>query len=216
MSPSCCDFTTAAASHFTVAKAAKQLEAYQQGKVGPMTRLLRDGLVSTGLVRGSLLDVGAGIGALTFELLQRGVTTAVAVDASYPYLAAAKNEAERRHLTDVITFVHADFAAAAGTLPEFDVVALDRVVCCYDDYRLVLREAVGRARSAVAISYPRSVWFVRIGNAFENRMRWLRSNAFRTFIHSAADIQRIILNSGFELKSRNETLAWSADVYTRR
>jgi hypothetical protein len=44
--------------------------------------MLRDGLVNARLSAGALLDIDAGVGALMFELLDRGVNSAVAVEAS--------------------------------------------------------------------------------------------------------------------------------------
>jgi hypothetical protein len=38
---------------------------------GPTARLLRDLLVGTGAVGGVVLDVGSGVGGLSFELLDR-------------------------------------------------------------------------------------------------------------------------------------------------
>jgi hypothetical protein len=79
---SCCgDFRNAADLQFTSDKAAKELRAYRKGHVGPTTRLLRDGVVDLGLSDGTLLDIGGGVGALTFELLERGMATAVVADA---------------------------------------------------------------------------------------------------------------------------------------
>jgi len=216
MACSDCDFTNAAGQHFSVKKAVQQIDGYRRGKLGPTTRLLRDGLEHAGVIKGALLDIGAGVGTLTFELLQRGITSAVAVDASDAYLAAAKEEAARRQLSESISFIKDDFATSAAGLPNFDVVTLDRVVCCYADYKTILREAAKRARVALAISYPRPVWFVRLGNGWDNAVRRLRSNPFRTFIHPVADIQRMILDSGFEMKTRSQTVAWSAEIYTRR
>lgn len=72
MACSCGDFTSAADRQFTEAKAAKELKAYRRGRIGPTTRRLRDGLAEAGLAHGTLLDIGGGVGALTFELLDRG------------------------------------------------------------------------------------------------------------------------------------------------
>src|SRR5258706_10577717 len=41
----------------------------------------------------SLLDIGAGVGVLDFELLANGVKTSTLVDASNAYLEAAEREA---------------------------------------------------------------------------------------------------------------------------
>lgn len=211
----CCDFTGAAGHQFTAKKAAKELQGYRRGRLAPTTRLLRDGLVNAGLNTGTLLDVGAGVGALTFELLERGIANAVALDASTAYLAAAKEEASRRGRSPAITFVHGDFVNVAAGLSPADVVTLDRVVCCYPDYASLLREAVRHAERAFAFSYPRDRWFVRWVLSVENAVRGLRANAFRTFVHPVADMQRLIADAGFRLVDQSSTAVWAADIYTR-
>jgi SAM-dependent methyltransferase len=75
---------------------------------------------------GRLLDIGSGVGALTFELLERGLTEAVGVDLSSAYVAAAAAEAARRGRTDSVRFVHGDFVGIAGQFLAADIVTLDR------------------------------------------------------------------------------------------
>jgi len=128
----CCgDFVTAADEHFTEQIAARDLEGYRANGHGVTTRLLRDGLAAAGPIDGSLLDIGAGVGALTFELLDAGVTRAVAIEASPAYVAAASAEARRRGRSEAIQFVQGDFLALAVQIPSATIVILDRVVCCY-------------------------------------------------------------------------------------
>jgi hypothetical protein len=112
--------------------------------------------------------------------------------------------------------VHGDFVTIAHQIPVADVVTLDRVVCCYTDYKSLLREAVSRARRGVALSYPRDRWFVRLGVGIENGVRRLRSSAFRAFVHPADDMHRLIRDAGFDLVTRSQTPAWAVDVYARR
>src|SRR5688572_30528714 len=132
----CCPgFACSVDAQFTPKKAAQELARYRKSGPGSTTTLLRDGLVKAGLTSGSLLDVGSGVGALTFELLDRGVRSAVGVDASAPYLSAAKEEAARRERSTVLSLVHGDFVQLAATLAPADVVTLDRVVCCYPDFQ---------------------------------------------------------------------------------
>jgi cyclopropane fatty-acyl-phospholipid synthase-like methyltransferase len=64
---------------------------------------------------GILLDVGCGIGALTFELLERGMNQAVAVNASAAYLAAASEEAARRGASAAIQDAGFELAARRRT-----------------------------------------------------------------------------------------------------
>jgi len=156
------------------------------------------------------------VGALTLGLLERGLSRAVAVDASSAYLGAAREEAERVGKADAIHFVHADFVSIASALPAASVVTLDRVVCCYPAGEPLLASALSRAERCFAFSYPRDVWYVRLAMMIENGQRWLTRSSFRTFVHSVSAMEDMIERAGFELASRAETWVWSVDVYVRR
>jgi magnesium-protoporphyrin O-methyltransferase len=213
----CCRtaYEDAADRQFTAQKVAQEVARYRAKGPGPTTRLLADGIARAGMSTGTVLDVGAGFGALTFTLLGRGVTEATAVDASAAYVEAARDEATRQGLANAIRIVHADFVAAAGDLPPAGIVTLDRVVCCYPSCERLLRAALGRARHCLALSYPRNVWYVEAGLMLENGVRWLTRNPFRTFVHPKATIERAMASAGFRLSNRRETWMWSADVYVR-
>ena len=215
MSSCCSAYGGVADRQFDAARVALELRQYRKKGAGPTTRLLRDGLVAAGAVNGSLLDIGAGIGALTFDLLDRGSRSAVAVDASSAYLTAAVEEATRRDRVGRIQFVKGDFVDLAPKLDHADVVTLDRVVCCYPFVERLLGPAAGHAERAIALSYPRDVWYVRAVLEFDNLRRRLTGNSFRTFVHSPALMERLILGAGFSLSSRRTTWTWTADVFVR-
>jgi SAM-dependent methyltransferase len=215
--PACCSlFENEADRQFNAKKVANELARFRTKGPGRTTLLLEHGISLAGLLEGHLLDVGAGFGALTFRLLDRGMKGATVVDASSAYLAAARKEADRRDRAQSVQFVHGDFVSVAAGLPTATVVALDRVVCCYPSCEALLESALGRAEEGVALSYPRDVWYVRLGIMLENAQRWLARNPFRTFVHPSETIDRTIRRNGFELFSRYETWMWSADVYVRR
>ena len=215
MSTCCSAFECAADHQFNEKKATGELKRYRTKGPGPTTRLLQQGLEQAGTLSGALLDIGSGIGSLTFGLLERGVTYAVAVDASSAYNAVARQEAARLGRADAVRFVHADFVSVAFELPAATLVTLDRVVCCYPAYEALLNAAVGHAEQSLALSYPRDIWYVRFGVMLENAQRRLTKNPFRTFVHPAARMERLIRSAGFELSTRQETWMWSVDVYTR-
>ena len=134
MAACCSAFECAADQQFNEKKATEELKRYRTKGPGPTTRLLQQGLEHAGTLNGTLLDIGSGIGSLTFGLLERGITHAVAVDASSAYNAVARQEAARLGRADAVRFVHADFVSVAPELPAATVVTLDRVVCCYPSY----------------------------------------------------------------------------------
>ena len=138
MSACCSAFECAADQQFNEKKATEELKRYRTKGPRPTTRLLQEGLAHAGNLSGTLLDIGSGIGSLTFGLLERGITRAVAVDASSAYNVVARQEAERLGRADVVRFVHADFVSVAPELPAATFVTLDRVVCCYPSYEALL------------------------------------------------------------------------------
>ena len=216
MSACCSPFECAADQQFNEKKATEELTRYRNKGPGPTTRLLQQGLEQAGILSGTLLDIGSGIGSLTFGLLERGVTNAIAVDASSAYNGVARQEAARLGRADAVRFVHADFVSVASELPAAAVVTLDRVVCCYPSYETLLNAAVRHAERFLAMSYPRDVWYVRLGVKVENAQRRLTRNPFRTFVHPSAQMEHLIRSAGFELSTRQETWMWSVDVFTRR
>jgi magnesium-protoporphyrin O-methyltransferase len=212
----CCSSVGAAAERqFSEKRATKDLAKYRAKGPGPTARLLLAGIAKAGPPQGRLLDVGSGVGALTFELLERGLTEAVGVDLSSAYVAAASGEAARRGRTDAVRFVHGDFVLIASQVLAADLVTLDRVVCCYPEYERLLDESARHASRCVALSYPRDVWYVRIWVGLQNLGRQLCRNPFRTFVHSASAVEHVIRREGFELVSRSCTRTWCADVYRR-
>jgi SAM-dependent methyltransferase len=212
----CCGcFEETVDQQFTSKKAGQELERYRRKGAGPTTRLLIDGLVQAGVVAGSLLDVGAGIGALTFELLDRGIRQATIVEASAAYAAAASKEAARRGRTDQLELKRGDFVEVAMTLPTASIVTLDRVVCCYPLYEPLLSEAVSHAEHGFAFSCPRDRWYIRAGMRLENALR-RRRNSFQTFVHPETKMRELITGAGFDLVSQRQTFVWSVAVFVRR
>ena len=214
--PACCTpFESFADRQFNRDKAAAELKRYRETGPGPTTRLLEEGIARAGEFAGTLLDIGSGVGSLTFCLLDRGLVHATAVDASSAYIEAARQEAERRGRGRAVRLIYGDFVSVASAIPSATIVTLDRVVCCYPSYEPLLSAAIRHAERCLALSYPRDAWYVRAGMLLENGQRRLTRNPFRTFVHPPAKMEQAIRGAGFTLSSRRETWMWSIDVYTR-
>jgi magnesium-protoporphyrin O-methyltransferase len=163
----------------------------------------------------SVLDVGAGVGALTCELLAGTSATATIVEASSAYLDAARRAVERLGIADRVRFLHGDFVELAGAVAPVDVVTMDRVVCCYPAFAPLLEAAAARAARGVALSYPRNRWFVRAVMAVQNRFREWRHSPFRTFAHPPAAIHALLAERGFRLRRARPMLVWTVEVWER-
>jgi SAM-dependent methyltransferase len=213
MNGCCSSIGNAAERQFSEKRATEDLAQYRTKGPGSTARLLLAGIAKAGQPQGRLIDVGSGVGALTFELVERGLTEAIGVDLSSAYVAAASEEAARRGRADAVRFVHGDFVGIADQLLAADIVTLDRVVCCYPEYKRLLDESTRLAARCFALSYPRDVWYVRTWVGVQNVARRLCRNPFRTFVHSASAMEDVIRRAGFEVVSRNCTRTWCADVY---
>jgi magnesium-protoporphyrin O-methyltransferase len=211
----CCAHCRAIEGKFGRKAAQSDRNRYRRrGPEGTAGRIL--GLLGAAGTGGdSLLDVGGGIGIIVHELLARGVGSAVLVDASPAYLEAAEEVAQERGIAGRLRLLHGDFVEVARQVDPADVVTLDRVVCCYPDYRRLLAAAADRCRAALAFSYPSDRWYVRLVTALQNLGRRLARDPFRTFVHPEKDMQRVLAESGLRLRDVTGGLVWRVAVYTR-
>ncbi len=162
-----------------------------------------------------LLDVGAGVGAVIFALLQAGVSVATDVDASAAYLTTARDEAERQGLAERIVFHHGDFVALAPTLPAADTVTLDRVICCYDDMPPLVSLSAARAQKFYGVVYLRNVWWLRLFIRAENMFMQVKRTPMRFFVYPTAAVDATIRAQGLEEHFYQTIGPWQVAVYAR-
>src|SRR2546427_12354268 len=111
----CC--ASACESQFDRKRAARELKNYRaHGPAHPTTRAMIHLLRRAGVEGSTLLDIGGGIGAIQYDLLEAGVREVTAVDASTAYQNAARAEAERRGVTPRVQFRLGDIATLAPDL----------------------------------------------------------------------------------------------------
>ena len=170
---------------------------------------------SLGLKNADLLDIGGGIGVIHHELLEDVAREATHVDASSAYLKEAKEEAARRRHSERVNFIHADFTDVASELSRADIVTLDRVVCCYPDFRRLLKAAAEHSQQALAFTYPRETWYLRIGFKILNFFQRLRKDPFRVFLHPVAEMDSLLKREGFEMVSLRRLFVWEMALYQR-
>jgi 2-polyprenyl-3-methyl-5-hydroxy-6-metoxy-1,4-benzoquinol methylase len=163
----------------------------------------------------SLLDIGGGIGVLSLELLAAGVSAATHVEAAPAYSDVAAQEAGSRGVSDRLRLMQGDAVDVDARLPDAELVALDRVVCCYPDWAALLNVAAKHCRRHLALSYPRDRWYVRLIVHFDNVRRRLARNAFRTFVHPTSEMERFLTNAGFTRVDGRDGFVWAVAIYAR-
>ncbi|HEX7473049.1 MAG TPA: methyltransferase domain-containing protein [Candidatus Limnocylindrales bacterium] len=200
---------------FDARHAADKLRDYRQKGPVAMTRQLIDALAEGGVDGRTVLDIGAGVGAVHLELLRDGAERAVDVDFSGPYIAAAKEEAVRQGRADRVRYVAGDFVAVADEIETADIVALDRVICCYPDMVALVGRSVSRARYRYGLVYPRDTLLGRIGIGFFNLSQRLSRSSFRAYVHPTAEVDALVAAQGLVARFRRSNLFWQVAVYER-
>jgi Methyltransferase domain len=200
---------------FDARHAAEKLRAYRRkGPVG-LTRALIDALAAGGIDGYTVLDIGGGVGAVHHELLRSGAATAVDVDASRAYLSAAREESERQGHADRARYLIGDFVVLADEVDSADLVALDRVICCYADMAALVGRSATLARRRYGLVYPRDSLLGRVGVLFLNAQLRLSRSSFRVFAHRTVDVDAILAAHGLVKRLDRKTLIWQLALYER-
>jgi len=202
-------------NEFNERQARRELATYRRRGPDQTTSWLIDGLVARGVTGLTVLDIGAGVGAVHLQLLKDGAASATDVDGSPAYVVAAREESALQGLGDRVSYLVGDFVTLAREIPPADVVVLDRVVCCYPDMAALVKQSVARARQSYGLVYPRDTWWIRAGAGALNGFARLTRQRVRAYIHRTIDVDGIVRAAGFEPRFRRTTLFWQVAVYAR-
>jgi hypothetical protein len=211
----CCSHCRDAGTFFNDRTAKKELKRYKRKGPQKSTRLLLDEIRKKDLKNKTLLDIGGGIGAISFELLESGIKSSTHVDASAAYLKVTKGEAANRGLKSRITHQFGDFTELSGELDAADIVTLDRVICCYPDMRNLVAHSTKKAGEYYGVVYPRERWFTRLALRLGNFYFKLRGSAFRTYLHHPPEVDAQIRENGFHKITKQQTILWESVLYER-
>ena len=202
-------------NEFGEATAKRDLRAYRKNGPGTTTRWLIEGLEAGGVEGLTVLDIGAGVGAVHQQLLADGAASAIDVDGSAAFVAAARTEATVRGTIERIRYEVGDFVDLAPEIEDSDLVALDRVICCYPDMVSLVRLSVAHARRRYGLVYPRDTWWIRAGARFMNGIARLTRQRVRAHVHRTVDVEAIIRDAGLVARLRRRGLFWQVAVYER-
>ena len=200
---------------FSDDRAKADMKDYRKHGAAKHTKLIIEAVRSLGLKNAALLDIGGGIGAIHHDLLADTAQQATHVDASSAYLKLATEEAQRLGHESRVKFIHADFTDVADELPQVDVVTLDRVICCYPNFRELLKAASSKSRTAIVLTYPRETWWLKAGLAVGNFFQKLRNDPFRVFIHPVAEMEAVLNHEGLKRLATRNLFVWEMSLYQR-
>ena len=195
--------------------------ARARGVGAPITDRILRALERQGLAGRTVLDVGCGTGDLALATLARGAASASGIDLAVGAIEQARGLAAERGLSDRAAFSVGD--GAVQPLAPHDVVALNRVLCCYPGVDDLLANSLGAAGAVYAYTAPEHRgtmgWLNRAWIALGNR--WFRLRAkkfggFQAFVHDLDEVDRTIAAAGFRHVHRSrERLVWRLAVFAR-
>lgn len=200
---------------FDAKVARRELRKYRRKGPRKTTRILLDA-VHPDVAGSTVLDVGGGVGAIQFELLDAGAQHATGVEGSPAYLEVVREEAERRGVADRLVGRRGDFVEIAPEIEPADIVTLDRVICCYPDLDALIEASATRARVYYGLVYPRDDWWMNVVPATINFIFRIRRNPMRFFIHPSDRVDAAVRRHGFELKIERKSPLWQVAMYKRR
>ena len=200
---------------FNSEDADSEIEAYREEGPIETTQLLIDALTEQGVDQLTLLDIGGGVGAIQHAMLSAGASTATAVEASTAFARAAEDEASELGWSEQVEVMQGNFVDLAESVPQHDIVTLDRVICCYHDMKSLVGLSAARAAKFYGLVYPRDVWWNKIAFRFMDLFFWISRSPFRTFIHSDADVKKVLNNEGLKRVFHKKLFTWQVALYAR-
>ena len=200
---------------FNLKSAKKELRKYRKKGPGKTTKRLIDLMFEDDITNNSLLDIGGGIGAVQWAFLRKGGMFAVGVDASGGYLSVARSYAEKQGFMNKVDFVKGDFVDQVDEIPVSDFVSLDKVICCYPDYKSLVFEALKKCKKSIGLTFPFGGPILKMIASLNRIYFYFKKNPFRTYIHNPKEVEKHIVDNGFELTEKTTSFPWHVQVYVR-
>ena len=160
-----------------------------------------------------VLEIGGGIGALQAELLLAGADTGEVVEIVDAYAPYARELAHGLEIEGRTTFVVTDVLEQPEAVEPADIVVLNRVVCCSPDGVELAAAAARLARRRLVLSYPRDVWWMRVGIAAMNAGFAIMRRSFRAFVHPPRAFADAAQAFGLVVRERGRDGPWEFTTF---
>lgn len=210
-----CEHCCGADQFFDLKSARKKLRNYKSKGASKATKKLLDLLFLHNVKGKTLLDVGGGIGAIQWEFLKNGGATTQDIDSSNAYLEVATSYARENNFSDKTKFLFGDLVDKSDEIDTVDFVTLDKVVCCYPDYKSLLETALKKCNETIVLTYPMGGIISKFVNYLSEFYLYFKRNPFRSFIHPPREIENFIISKGFIPVQKKISFPWHVQVYNK-
>jgi len=201
---------------FDLKGAKKELRKYKRKGPGNATKKLIDLMFNDDVTNKSLIDIGGGIGAIQWAFLKKGGKSVCDIDASNGYIAVAKTFAEEQGYGENVRFVQGDFVEKSIEISNSDYTTLDKVICCYPDYKSLLSATLKKCNSTIGIVYPFGGLLPKAVAKLEMIYFWIRNIQFGTYIHNPKEVEKFVLDQGFEIIEKSTSFLWHIQIYRKK
>jgi 16S rRNA G966 N2-methylase RsmD len=181
---------------------------YRRRGLSRSARAIVSFLTERGIDGATVLEIGGGVGEIQVELLRRGVARATNLEISTKYESEAARLLERSGMRGRVERRIIDIAQQPEDVGGADIVVLHRVVCCYPDYERLLGAAGRKAGRLLVFSHPPHNVLTRAVLWWENSLRRLKGDPFRTFVHPPPAMLAVLGRAGLSSTYRWRGLGW--------
>jgi SAM-dependent methyltransferase len=189
---------------------------YKNKGLSRSSRLLLKFILDGNAQDKAILDLGCGAGGLSIELLKHGAQTSIGFDVSPRMIEAATELAQTTGFESRAKFQEAN--AAMADLPRSDIVVMDKVMCCYSEWRPLLENAMKASNDMIGFTVPRDEGItklpfrlaLRIANYFQKRREGVLF-----YLHPLGTIDRTLRESGFKRRKKQASRFWLVFLYSR-
>ena len=191
-------------------------ERYKNKGLSRSSKLLLKFILDGNSQDKAVLDLGCGAGGLSIELLKRGAQNAVGFDLSPRMIEAATQLALATGFESRAKFQEGN--AATTELPRSDIVVMDKVLCCYSEWKPLLKNAIEAGRDMIGFIVPRDEGItklpfrlaLRIANYFQRRR-----GGILFYLHPLGTVDKTLRESGFNLRKKQGSRFWLVFLYSR-
>jgi magnesium-protoporphyrin O-methyltransferase len=79
----------------------------------------------------------------------------------------------------------------------------------------LLTAAAEHSQQAIAMTYPRETWYMRLALQVLNFVQRLRRDPFRVFLHPVSEMDSLLEQKGFKRVTLRRLLVWEMALYQR-
>ena len=191
-------------------------ERYKNKGLSRSSKLLLRFILDNKVRDRSILDLGCGAGGLSFELLKEGACNAVGFDLSPKMIGAATELARADGFESRAKFQLGN--GATSELPESDIVVMDKVLCCYSEWKPLLKNAIKASRVMIGFTVPRDVGVTklpfRIALSVVNYFQGRRGGVL-FYLHPLGSVDKTLRDSGFSRLRKQTSRFWLVFLYSR-